>query len=94
MSGYDFNRPFINEKAMEHFFAIDRETASRFGKKVKATELSNMEYKIRFGKLCSENNMKPPPSCGRIFSGYLVIRRLGTRAQYETWMPDHVFEEF
>ena len=37
--------------------------------------------------------MKPPPSCGRIFPGYLVVRNLGKSDQYETWMPDHVFDE-
>jgi len=55
--------------------------------------LSNIEYKIRFGRFQRENNMKPPPSCGRIFSGYLVVRNLGTPFQYETWMPEDVFEE-
>jgi len=55
---------------------------------VKATPLSNIEYKIRFERLKRENNMKPPPSCGRIFPGYVVVRKLDTPAQYETWMPD------
>jgi hypothetical protein len=78
---------------MQTYVATDGETASEFGRTVKATGLSNVEYKIRFGKLKRENNMKPPPSCGRIFMGYLVVRHLGTRQQYETWMPDHVFED-
>ncbi len=93
MSGYDYNRPLIAQKAMDSFRAIDKDTASRFGKNVKATELSNIEYKTRFQKLDKENNMKPPPSCGRIFPGYLVVRNLGKSGQYETWMPDHVFDE-
>ena len=25
--------------------------------------------------------------------GYLVVRRIGTAGQYETWMPDQIFEE-
>jgi hypothetical protein len=25
--------------------------------------------------------------------GHLVVRRLGTSGQYETWMPSDVFEE-
>lgn len=78
---------------MRAYVATDAETASEHGRKVKATQLSNVEYKIRFDKLKRENNMKSPPSCGRIFMGCLVVRRLGTRQQYETWMPDHVFEE-
>ena len=93
MTAYDHDRPFIRQDDMRTYVAIDEETASDFGRTVKATELANVEYKIRFGKLENENNMKPPPSCGRIFMGYLVIRRLGSKQQYETWMPDHVFGE-
>lgn len=93
MSGYDFDRPFISQDAMQAYVTTDRIAAQRYGKTVKATPLSNIEYKIRFDRLKRENNMKPPPSCGRIFSGYLVVRRQGTPAQYETWMPDDVFEE-
>jgi hypothetical protein len=37
--------------------------------------------------------MKKPPSCGRYFSGFLVVRNLGRKNQYETWMPEVVFEE-
>ena len=91
--GYDFNRPFIAEQELDEYFAVDKEMASRYGKIIRAKEFSNMEYKIRFDKLKNEYNMKPPPSCGRIFSGYLVIRKWGKQEQYETWMPDHVFEE-
>lgn len=93
MSGYDFERPFISQDAMHAYVATDRVVAERYGKTVKATPLSNIEYKIRFDRLKRENNMKPPPSCGRIFPGYVVVRKLNTPAQYETWMPDDVFEE-
>ena len=37
--------------------------------------------------------MKPPPGTGRIFDGYLVVRKLGTSGQYETWMPALAFED-
>jgi hypothetical protein len=37
--------------------------------------------------------MKPEPSHSRIFPGYLVVRKIDTKSEYETWMPDHVFEE-
>jgi hypothetical protein len=38
--------------------------------------------------------MKPPPGSHiHIMPGYLVVRKLGTPDQYETWMPDVVFEE-
>ncbi len=93
MSGYDFNRPMIKAVALEKFVATDKDVSRRYGNVVKATDLSNVEYKIRFGKLKNKNNMKSPPSCGRIFPGYLVIRKLGSPGEYETWMPDHVFEE-
>lgn len=78
---------------MQAYVATERVVAQRYGKTVKATSLSNIEYKIRFDRLKRENNMKPAPSCGRIFPGYLVVRKLNTPAQYETWMPDYVFEE-
>jgi hypothetical protein len=93
MSGYDYDRPFVSQKALREYKAVDAIAAARYGKTVKATILSNIDYKTRFGRLQRENNMKPPPRCVRIFSGYLVVRKLGTPLQYETWMPDDVFEE-
>ena len=93
MSNYDYERPYISENAMQAYVTTDKVVAQRYGRTVKATSLANIEYKIRFDRLQRENNMKPPPSCGRIFSGYLVVRKLNTPEQYETWMPDEVFEE-
>lgn len=93
MVHYDYDRPYISQPAMKTYVATDQKAASQFGRTVKAVELSNVEYKTRYGRMARENNMKPPPSCGRIFMGFLVVRRLGSRHQYETWMPDYVFEE-
>ena len=93
MAGYDFERPFIDQAAMGSFAARDPVVARRYGRVVRATRLTNVEYKIRFGRFGQANNMRNPPSCGRIFDGYLVVRRLGQFDQYETWMPDQVFEE-
>ena len=90
---FDYNRPYVDINAMEDYEALDKKTAALYGKLVKAVMLSNVEYKIRHGELQTSRRMKPPPSCGRIFPGYLVIRKLGTPEQYETWIPDHVFEE-
>jgi hypothetical protein len=90
---FDYERPYIAQGAMRTFRAIDPEVASRYGFLVKAADLSNREYGIRFNRFARENNMKPPPSAGRIFAGYLVVRRLGTKDQYETWMPYQVFED-
>ena len=47
MSGYDFDRPFISQDALQAYVATNRVVAQRYGKTVKATPLSNIEYKIR-----------------------------------------------
>jgi len=94
MSAYDFKRPFIKQEEMKDYISLNSEEASMFGRLVKASNLSNVEYKTRYGKLKNKIKMKSPPSCGRIFSGYVVVRKLGLKDQYETWMPDHVFEEY
>lgn len=93
MDPYSSDRPFTPQEQMALFDAIDRDASRRFGPKVKAAGISNVDYKIRFSKLSSSQSMNPPPSCGRIFAGYVVVRKLGTPDQYETWMPDHVFED-
>jgi hypothetical protein len=93
MSPYDYDRPYIAQEAMVTYRATDQEAAARYGLTVKATDLSNREYGMRYERLAQTNNMRPPPSAGRIFAGYLVVRRLGTNDQYETWMPDHAFED-
>lgn len=91
--GYDFNRPFIDASSLPRFIAIDPDIASDFGQTVRAAEMSNADYDTRYKKNSAARRMKPPPSHHRIFSGYLVVRKLGTSDEYETWMPDHVFEE-
>ena len=93
MTGYDFNKPFADSSSLPFYTAIDGEVASRYGKTVRAMEMSNADCDTRYKRLSNSNNMKPPPSHGRIFGGYLVIRKLGTPDQYETWMPDHAFED-
>ena len=93
MNKYDPDRPFLDDDACETFIAVEPKIARRYGRTVRARELANMEYKFRYQKLSSERNMKDPPSTGRIFTGYLVVRKVGTPEQYETWMPDHVFHE-
>lgn len=93
MSGYDFNRPYIEHAAMARAQARDDATADEYGRVVLAADLTNMEYKLRFQRLNASHPMKSPPSAGRIFPGYLVVRHLGQQNQYETWMPDDVFEE-
>lgn len=90
---YDFNRPYLDQRQMCLYEAIDPDARERYGRLVRAFELSNSEYHVRYGRFGKSNNMKPPPDRGRIFAGYLVVRKLGTHAQYETWMPDYVFDE-
>jgi hypothetical protein len=75
------------------FVAIDVETKLDYGQHVRAIEFSNLEYKIRFERLESRNNMKAPPGCENISSGYLVIGKPGTRNQFEVWIPGHEFDE-
>jgi hypothetical protein len=92
MTGYDFDRPYIEQEKMLLYEVMDEGEPETYGQHVRATKLSNLEYKTRYSRFKATNNMKPPPSALRIFSGYLVVRKLGTPAQYETWMPEDVFE--
>lgn len=93
MTGYDFDRPYLDAATLPIFRATDPGVAVRYGATVKAAPMSNSEYAIRHARLAASNNMQPPPKHGRIFPGYLVIRRIGTTDQYETWIPEHVFDE-
>lgn len=87
-------RPFIRTDQMATYAARDRETGRKYGLTVKAAEISNRDYSYRYSELSASQNMRPPPSSHmHIYLGYLVVRRFGTPAQYETWMPDHVFDE-
>ncbi len=87
-------RPFVPLEKMAVYVAIDSQTARRYGPTVRAYEISNRDYKYRYNKHHNDWAMQPPPSSHmHIYLGYLVVRKLGTPGQYETWMPDHVFEE-
>lgn len=87
-------RPFISLEQMGNYSARDAETAKKYGSIVKAAAVSNRDYKYRYEKYSSSRSMQPPPSSHmHIHLGCLVVRKLGTPDQYETWMPDHVFEE-
>lgn len=44
MTGYDFNRPFADSSTFPFYTAIDGEVASRYGRTVRAMEMSNAEY--------------------------------------------------
>lgn len=93
MSGYDFTRPFTDSGSFPLFRALDNETAGAYGATVKAFEMSNAEYNQRYLRLGKSNRMKSPPMHDRKFAGYVVVRRLGTKSEYETWMPDMIFCE-
>jgi hypothetical protein len=90
---YDFDRPFVDSAQLPTYVATDVEEARLYGKFVRAIEMSNAEYSARYRKLSGDRTMKPEPSHSRIFPGYLVVRKIDTKSEYETWMPDHVFEE-
>jgi hypothetical protein len=90
---YDFDSPFVDSAHLPTYVAIDTEEARLYGKSVRAIEMSNAEYSARYRKLSTERTMKSAPSHNRIFPGYLVVRKIDSKDEYETWMPDHVFEE-
>lgn len=94
MLDHDFDRPFRDHASMETYRACDQETAQKYGKTVKALAITNREYRQRFDKLADSQSMKPPPSSAiHIMMGFLVVRKLGTSRQYETWMSCDVFDE-
>ena len=87
-------RPYISLEQMRTYSARDNGTAKKYGQIVKAAEISNRDYGYRYSKFSSSRVMRPPPgSHMHIYLGYLVVRKLGTSEQYETWMPNHVFDE-
>ena len=86
-------RPYVTDSDMATYVALDRKTAAEYGPKVLAVAIANIDFKRRFEKSLSHRHMQPPPSCGRIFLGYLVVRKWGTPSEYETWMPSVAFEE-
>ena len=94
MSLPDYNQPFLDLDKMGFFTAVEAADAKKYGDKVRAYPLSNRSYLHRFHRLAKQNRMKDPPQSGnRIMPGYLVVQKLGTPQQYETWMPEDVFEE-
>lgn len=78
---------------MDIYETSDRDIIKRYGKRVRAIEMTNREYGHRYSKLHDSRKMKSPPSSGRIFPGVFVVRNLDTDSEYETWMPDDVFDE-
>ena len=90
---YDFARPFVDSSELSTYVTTDSDEARLYGKVVRAVEMSNAEYSARYRKLSVNRTMKPPPSHSRIFPGYLVVRKIDTTDEYETWMPDHVFDD-
>lgn len=89
----DFTRLFVDRSQLDEYVALDVDTTREYGKTVRAVEMSNVDYSVRHRKLAECQTMKPPPSHSRIFAGYLVVRKPGTKGEYETWMPDHVFDD-
>lgn len=88
-----FEDHLIGQESFSEFEALDDEVAAKYGRLVKAHPMTNRAYGRRHLELAEQNNMKPPPSSDRIFPGYVVIRNLGRKGQYETWMPDEAFED-
>jgi hypothetical protein len=87
-------RPFVSLEQMKVYSARDRDTAKKYGAIVKAAEISNRDYGYRYRKFSSTRTMRQQPSSHmHIFLGYLVVRKIGTPEQYETWMPTDIFYE-
>ena len=78
---------------MDEYVATDAEVSKRYGHIIRAIPISNREYRHRYDKLNNSREMKHPPSSDRIFPGYLVVRNLGSRTEYETWIPDDAFDD-
>ena len=45
MTGYDYEKPYIDKAKLDKYVAIDRK-AARYGRIVRAAPLSNVEYKL------------------------------------------------
>ena len=78
----DYDRPFVGAENLSEYIAVDKTRGPplRLGD-------------IRLERMRNDRRMKPPPSSLRILPGYLTVRKLGTPSEYETWIPDHTFEE-
>jgi len=74
---YDLNRPLINRSALPLYVAVDSNVASDYGSKVRAVEMSNAEYDVRYKKNAATSRMKPPPSHHRIFLAISSCVNLG-----------------
>lgn len=87
------NQPLQDSRRFPLYETSDPEVIARFGATVRATVMSNADYAFRHRHLSATQKMMQPPSHLRIFAGYLVVRKLGRNDEYETWMPDHVFDD-
>ncbi len=93
VSSFDFDRPFIDAATLPLYRALDAETASRYGAFAKAIPMANFEYTARHARFSRTASMRPPPNSARKFPGFLVVRKIGRRDEYETWMPEAVFSD-
>lgn len=88
-----FEDHLLGQERFSEFEALQDDVAAEYGRVVRASPMTNRAYGRRHQSLAKQNNMKPAPRSARIFPGYVVVRNLGRKGQYETWMPDHVFDE-
>lgn len=87
------NQPLLDSSKLPLYETFDPDVIARFGASVRAIVMSNTDYAFRHRQLATKQKMMQPPSHSRIFAGYLVVRKLGRKDEYETWMPDHVFDD-
>lgn len=81
----------VSDKAI--YVARNRDNMRKHGRRVLAARISNHDFQRRADKLGPPRRMKIlPGSPEHVRMGYLVVRKLGTADEYETWMPTDVFE--
>lgn len=90
---FDHSKKFMDSRAMHKYRSIDKSTAKKYGEYVFANEMTNAEYDQRYARLKNTRRMQHRNPYRRIYPGYLVVRKMDTKEEYETWMPDHAFEE-
>jgi hypothetical protein len=71
---YDFTRPFVDSAQFPTYVAMDNDVARQYGKTVRATEMSNVEYAIRHQKFSANRTMRPALSHNRIFPPVVRLR--------------------
>lgn len=96
MTNYEYRRLYGRQKLKKPFMSfvtIDTDTKLEFGQYISAVEFSISDYRVRFDRWKSKNNMTAPPIDKTFTSGYLVIGKPGASNQFECWMSTRDFAQ-